>query len=559
MNYSPSKNQYFIWFILIAAFIYGLYQAISLAWVSDDAFISFRYAQNLLNGDGLVFNAGEKVEGYTNFLWTMIIAGGLYLGFEPILLTHILGITFYIATILLMIYLSYSLSKDLSFGGKIIFPVAAMALLFHYDYHVFATSGLETSFATGLITLGFVILISGKTRLSHLFAGVVLVAAVLARPDAMIFYLMSLPYIFLKDKKPTANILMYLSPLLVIYVPYWIVRFSYYGYPFPNTYYAKSAYLSWYSQGFEYLWLYVKTYYILFLIPIILIITLPKFISTYLKEKSFSRPSDRAILLGILFILPYMFYVARVGGDFMFARFLIPVTPVCFFFLESSISLLSRNNLVRYVVALLIIVTVIFRWNQFVPEIAIINGIANERSHYKSRAVKQAQIDGAKLYVCLNGYDVTVGFFGTKAMLIYYSQLPSAIECNTGLTDEYIAHQPIAKRGRPGHEKNVPEEYLFERKINFIFRGTEVLPLRSISFDGVKATIVTYENEVMEKLLANRKIKFMHIPSFLDGMFESNESPSRKQLQSSYDFFKRYYFDNNTDTLRQQKFISLLE
>src|SRR5690606_452754 len=52
----------------LAALCFGLLRAIELRWVCDDAFISFRYAQNLIDGHGLVFNAGERVEGYTNFL-----------------------------------------------------------------------------------------------------------------------------------------------------------------------------------------------------------------------------------------------------------------------------------------------------------------------------------------------------------------------------------------------------------------------------------------------------------------------------------------------------------
>ena len=44
----------------------------SVAWfLCDDAFISFRYARNLLEGHGLVFNPGEYVEGYSNFLWVL--------------------------------------------------------------------------------------------------------------------------------------------------------------------------------------------------------------------------------------------------------------------------------------------------------------------------------------------------------------------------------------------------------------------------------------------------------------------------------------------------------
>ncbi|HEX9671069.1 MAG TPA: hypothetical protein VGC93_16500, partial [Thermoanaerobaculia bacterium] len=48
----------------------------------DDAFISFRYAANLAEGHGLVFNVGERVEGYTNFLWTLLLAGGAALGLD---------------------------------------------------------------------------------------------------------------------------------------------------------------------------------------------------------------------------------------------------------------------------------------------------------------------------------------------------------------------------------------------------------------------------------------------------------------------------------------------
>ena len=40
----------------------------------DDAFISFRYARNLFEGNGLVFNPGKRAEGYTNFLWCLLVA-----------------------------------------------------------------------------------------------------------------------------------------------------------------------------------------------------------------------------------------------------------------------------------------------------------------------------------------------------------------------------------------------------------------------------------------------------------------------------------------------------
>ena len=43
-------------------------------WTPDDAFISFEYARNLAEGNGLVFNDGERVEGFSNLLWTLLLA-----------------------------------------------------------------------------------------------------------------------------------------------------------------------------------------------------------------------------------------------------------------------------------------------------------------------------------------------------------------------------------------------------------------------------------------------------------------------------------------------------
>src|SRR5688572_14492820 len=46
------------------------------AWGSDDAWISYRYARNLSEGHGLVFNEGERVEGYSNLLYVLLMAVG---------------------------------------------------------------------------------------------------------------------------------------------------------------------------------------------------------------------------------------------------------------------------------------------------------------------------------------------------------------------------------------------------------------------------------------------------------------------------------------------------
>jgi hypothetical protein len=62
------------WLALAVIGVSGLACVWARASVFDDAYISLRYAQSLLDGHGLIWNAGERVEGYTNFLWTVLLA-----------------------------------------------------------------------------------------------------------------------------------------------------------------------------------------------------------------------------------------------------------------------------------------------------------------------------------------------------------------------------------------------------------------------------------------------------------------------------------------------------
>ncbi|MGB5138377.1 MAG: hypothetical protein WBP29_07570, partial [Candidatus Zixiibacteriota bacterium] len=74
----------------IAVFVFTCFH---FELTQDDAYISFRYAENLINGDGLVFNIGERVEGYTNFLWVILLAlaKGL-LGVDYLATSRVLGV-----------------------------------------------------------------------------------------------------------------------------------------------------------------------------------------------------------------------------------------------------------------------------------------------------------------------------------------------------------------------------------------------------------------------------------------------------------------------------------
>ena len=67
------------------------FHSLQFNFVTDDAFISFVYAKNLVEHGALVFNLGERVEGYTNFLWTLLVALGLVLKIPAELSSRVLG------------------------------------------------------------------------------------------------------------------------------------------------------------------------------------------------------------------------------------------------------------------------------------------------------------------------------------------------------------------------------------------------------------------------------------------------------------------------------------
>ena len=554
---------YLILIFTVSAVIFGLYQAVVMSWTGDDAFISFRYAKNLAEGNGLVFNVGETVEGYTNFLWTVLIAAGMVLGIDPVRLSTALGIFSFLVTAGVYYYLSQRV-----FSGRVsmlptILPMTAICLLVMHDFQVWATSGLEASFLTMLVSIGFGILVFMKGRKGAIMAGFVMTLAALTRPDALLFCMMALVYLVFQVRNNRSILIFFILPFLILYVPYWFWRYDYYGYLFPNTYYAKSANLAWYSQGLTYLWLYLKTYYFLLLVLPASIITAYHLFNRYKNEKQMSYPADRAALLALFFFFPYLFYVIRVGGDFMFARFFIPITPFAFLLIEGSIHRLQVSNRLKLIFIAAVILGTIFRWNQFDPPTKDICGITYERAFYPPEHTEQRRRLGLKLRRFFEEKDVTVGFPGTYASVVYYSDVPVAIEANTGLTDAYIAHLPIHKRGRPGHEKIAPFHYLFKRGVNFMYgpfspRTMEMGQMHVIFFGNFMSYIFCYDVELMDSLKNFPEIRFVDVRDVIDKYIKTMYRHDDTEVARVYAIFKDYYFHQNNDRIREQAFINRL-
>ena len=87
---SPNPAQR--WTLLATALVPLLLLTWRFDFICDDAYITFVYARNLAEGRGLVYNPGEWVEGYSEFLWALALAGGQVVGLSPLILSRLLSV-----------------------------------------------------------------------------------------------------------------------------------------------------------------------------------------------------------------------------------------------------------------------------------------------------------------------------------------------------------------------------------------------------------------------------------------------------------------------------------
>ncbi len=562
---AQSKNAFLALLALLCAA--GIIHASTLSFVTDDAFISFRYAKNLVNGMGLVFNPGERVEGFTNFLWTLIIAAGMKFGWEPVAFSTRLGIAFGAATIGLACWLSFRRSRGRVAGGLFL-PLAAALLVLHHDFAAFATGGLETMFVTFLLTAAYALLADAPTPRHLLFAGMLMVCAMMARPDAVVFLAAMAAFLAFTGERPLRELSAFLAPTVLLFAPYWAWRAAYFGFFFPNAFYAKSIVLPYYGQGWTYIALFFSSYYVFLALPFLAAVVLalrrrtpgPAASATF-RESLRTGSAGRGTGLALLLVLVQTAFIFRIGGDFMFARFFIPVVPLLCVIAEEIVDGIPSHRL-RVTVAAALCLATVFRWDPFTSEARRVY-IADEQRWYTQEHLEQSRRDGATLHHYFQGLPVKVAFWAGQVKLIYYADPFIAREASAGLTDTAIAHQPIETRGRPGHEKQATSEYLLERGTNFLFgpfsappAGGDVLDM--IVFDSIAAKIVTYENPVMEKLAAFPGVHFVPVPRYLDGYIRTIDSVPPDRLARDYAFFRSFYFLHNQDEEREHPFIARL-
>ena len=292
----------------------------------DDAMISMRYAWNLSQGNGLVWNAGDYVEGFTNLLMTLYMAASItFFGkFYAVLFIQASGIVF----VLVIACLTRKI-------GLKVFPISAEAPYAHVASCLYFASGLcyypllywsLMGMEVGLLT---VLLLTGTCLILKLedvpdtspILPIVLGMAYLTRPDAIIFGLLIMAYRFRGFVCRRGNIMpvmVEIGILAMFVVAATAFRWLYYGEIVPNTYFLKVE-----GTPFD---LRIKNG-VEFVSPFVTSMIVPMAICLI----GILRDYRQAKLLIISLFLASIGYQIFVGGDpFEYWRTMAPFVPLLF-------------------------------------------------------------------------------------------------------------------------------------------------------------------------------------------------------------------------------------
>lgn len=473
---------------LLALILY--YYCKNFDFIQDDSFITFRFVKNFTDGNGLVFNIGERVEGYTCFLWVMILSLVKKAGFDFISASQTLGII----SSVLALWFTYLISAKIFPKGKDSFYNTAFSLIAvilvasNGSFAYWTLSGMETGLFGFLITAGvYLYLKENKAGSSHNFSvplsSVVFLLAALTRPEGnLIFAITVLHKIIITVKSKSivgeskvkllvsGNNFKWLGLYLIPALIFMAWRYSYYGYLLPNTFYAKTG-SSWeyYQAGLDYFWGFVKSYGGYGALVALTLLTLRN------KERFY----ENLYLLMIFFI--FSVYVIFVGGDVLRPnRFFIPVLPVFYILVQEGLSqlitIIDRKKTLAYGAILGLAFTFAFSYYTYKNEYEQIK----RYSELEKGLVEKMRIAGEwlKNKQILTGRPLVTAAT-TIGAISYYSEV-TLIDM-LGLTDKEIAHNPkpipeISSKEVGWRERNYNVEYVLSRKPDYIYFSTGIKP-----------------------------------------------------------------------------------
>ncbi|MGA2667895.1 MAG: hypothetical protein ABSF32_03150 [Ignavibacteria bacterium] len=482
-----------VYFLLLVMGIAFIYYCRSFDFVQDDSYITYRYVKNFTEGNGLVFNIGEKVEGYTCFLWVILLSFVKKIGYNFISASQTIGVI----SSLLTLFIIYRISSDI-FPKKrnayynISFSLIAVLLtVSNGAFAYWSISGMETGLFGFLTTLGIYLYLKEnvKQSVSIPYSSFIFFLASLTRPEGNLIFAVTVLHKILvslrvksQGEKESASInrikflfskqnIIWISIYLIAAIIYMFWRYAYYGYWLPNTFYAKTgASLEYFKTGLDYFWEFAQTYGLYGILILLSLLTL----------RSKERTYEYRYLVMIFFI--FSLYIIIVGGDVLRpARFFIPVLPVFYILVQETlhqlVSALEKKYKLSYLLFVTVAAVLVFCFLTYKGEYEQIK----KYSELENGLVEKMRVSGQWLKSKSIAEGRTLKVAATTIGAISFYSDVDLIDM-LGLTDEVIAHNPkpipeISSNTEIGwKERHYNVDYVLSRKPDYIYFSTGLKP-----------------------------------------------------------------------------------
>ncbi|RCK68112.1 hypothetical protein DT076_18185 [Desertihabitans brevis] len=361
-------------------------------WMADDGMINVRVVHQVLAGNGLGFNAAERVEVTTStlWLWLLVLAQAVTPMSETSVLAVGLGWVLTLGGLVAGTLAGVLWYRDRG-RGALLLPFGTLLVAMVPPVWDFTTSGLETGLTFAWIGCSLLALswrLSARPDLPAwrpLWVPVLIGLAPLVRPDLTLMGAIFGLALVLQNPRRLSSWWATLLAALVLPAAWQLFRMGYFASLVPNTALAKAAGDAEWQRGTTYFLDLFGRYGLLLPGALIALLVLARALDTVLTGRDLGRtalalaPLVAAVLHGL--------YVIRVGGDFMHGRMLLPAlfalamaAPVV------AVRLRSRVLVGAFaVVAVSSLVSGLFlrfpafeRWDEA-------TGIADERAYYLAR------------------------------------------------------------------------------------------------------------------------------------------------------------------------------
>jgi hypothetical protein len=436
----------------------ALVHVVRYAGPFEDAFITFRYARNVAAGLGPVFNPGERVEGATSLGWLYLLAAGASAGLPLVPLATILSALAAFGLLAASAALGRRLVSAESWHWILVPAFVAASGTWAY----YAGTGMETTLFALLATTAAALLFEPRAK-AVAWAAVLVAVASAFRPEG-VAYACAFACALTAARSTRRQALVFLAIFAALYLPFFVARWGYYGFPFPNTYYAKAApSFQLFARGAAY----AEEFLTSSLSWIALVWLAVRF--------RHGDPTPRTRVAASVCAVACVNSV-WVGGDaFAFFRLMLPALPMFAALTADALARLARVPRGRWwSIVLCAAACVEFAVSPALPRYSL------TRRGLPSFAATVAQIDrldadyfavGAWMREHLQPSAVVA--IDVAGIVPYESRLPTIDML--GLTDAHIAHRPIELgRGIAGHEKH-DAEYVLARAPDVIVLGLPVL------------------------------------------------------------------------------------